>query len=281
VLTLSEAIQYLSSNEHPKKTAAITIDDGYKSFYNNGLPLLKKYNLPATLFINTSTVGGGDYMNWNQLKEMGKSNVEIGNHTDTHAYFLNEDKSTRYKTFEGEINHSQRIITEKLKLTPKVFAYPYGEFDVRMKEIIKQLSFVGAAAQNSGVLHEKSDQFDIPRFPMSETFAAIKNFSAKANTKPLRMDLQTSENLMSSDNLRPELTFTFQKRDLQIDQLQCFVQGSSCEMNISDNDSVVTVSLRSKSDLNTRRRTLYTITVPDKTGAWHWYSHLWINPTIK
>ena len=281
VLTLSDAIKYLSSDEPVKKTAVITIDDGYKSFYEKGLPLLKKYNLPATLFINTSTVAGGDYMNWDQLNETSKSNIEIGNHTDTHAYFLNEDKGTRYKTFEGEIKRSQQIISEKLKVTPKVFAYPYGEFDGEMKNIVKQQSFIAATAQNSGVFHEQSDWFAIPRFPMSESFAAIKNFTEKAKTKPLRIISDTSENIVFPNNLRPEITVTFQKQDLQLDQLQCFVQGSSCEMNINDKDSIVSVSIRSKTDLYTRRRTLYTLTIPDKSGAWHWYSHLWINPEIK
>ncbi len=48
-----------------KKVAVITIDDGYTSFYRNGLPLLKKYQMPASLFINTKTVGGG------RLHELG------------------------------------------------------------------------------------------------------------------------------------------------------------------------------------------------------------------
>lgn len=281
VLTLGDAIQYLSSGEPVKKTAVITIDDGYKSFYERGLPLLKKYDLPATLFINTSTVGGGDYMNWEQLNTTSRSNIEIGNHTDTHAYFLNEEKTTRYKTFEEEIIRSQKIIREKLKLTPKVFAYPYGEFDVEMKAIVKRQSFIGAAAQNSGVLHEQSDRFAIPRFPMSESFSAIKNFSEKARTKPIRIDSGTSGNIVSPNNLRPELIVTFQKNELQLTQLQCFIQGSSCEISIDEQDSVVKVSVQPRADLNKRRRTLYTITIPDKSGAWHWYSHLWINPKVK
>src|SRR5688572_10450985 len=64
VVTFSEAISYLQSDQPVQKTVVITIDDAYQSFFKNGLPLLKKYSMPATLFINTKTVGGGDYMNW-------------------------------------------------------------------------------------------------------------------------------------------------------------------------------------------------------------------------
>src|SRR5690348_13954384 len=52
VLSFSDALKYLQSGESGKKVAVITIDDGYTSFYKNGLPLLKKYHMPASLFIN-------------------------------------------------------------------------------------------------------------------------------------------------------------------------------------------------------------------------------------
>lgn len=82
LLTFSEAIDYIHSNAPARRTAVITIDDGFKSFYVNALPLLKKFNVKATLFINTETVGG-DYMTWDELRDVVKHNIEIGNHTHT------------------------------------------------------------------------------------------------------------------------------------------------------------------------------------------------------
>jgi hypothetical protein len=43
MLTFSAAIDYLRSDAPVRKTAVITIDDGYKSFFRNGFPLLKKF----------------------------------------------------------------------------------------------------------------------------------------------------------------------------------------------------------------------------------------------
>src|SRR6187551_927829 len=117
LLTFSDAIAYLQSDQPTQKIAVITIDDGYKSFFKNGIPLLKKYKIPATLFINTETVGAGDYMDWTMLKTAMSAGIEIGNHTHSHAYFLNEPTATRYKKFKDEIELSQSIIQKNLDFT--------------------------------------------------------------------------------------------------------------------------------------------------------------------
>lgn len=283
VLTLSEALAYVQSDRPIKKTVVITIDDGYKSFFLNGLPLLKKYKLPATLFINTETVGASDFMTWEQLSETMNAHIEIGNHTHSHAYFLNESASTRYKTLENEIRQSQSLITEKLNITPTLFSYPFGEFDEAMKEIVKKAGFAGAAAQKSGVLYTETDRLEIPRFPMSENYAALEKFSEKASMRPLQVSYQSPGNsILLPDEKRPILTLTFARDQLQLNNLQCFAQGGGCTFKIlSVNESDVTLQIQSTHSISSRRRTIYTVTVPDKSGSWHWFSHLWINPVVK
>lgn len=282
MLTFSDALAYLRSDGPVRKVAVITIDDAYKSFFKNGLPLLKKYDMPATLFMNTKTVDGGDYMSWSELAAAIKSNVEIGNHTHSHDYFLNESAATRYKTFRDEIELSQSLIAKNLGITPVVFTYPYGEFDEQMKRIAKEAGFRAAAAQNSGVIYGGTDMFMCPRFPMSESYSAIGEFAMKATTKALRIEKRSPENFQMPAGKRPLLTLTFDPTGLRLDQLQCFVQGSECDLRIVEKtDRRVTVTLQSSKALSGRRRTLYTLTVPDKEGVWHWYSHLWIDPANK
>ncbi|MEZ4944267.1 MAG: polysaccharide deacetylase family protein [Cyclobacteriaceae bacterium] len=281
VLNLSEAINYLSNNDLVKKTAVITIDDGYKSFFKNGLPLLHQYQFPATLFINTKTVGAGDYMNWEELKGAMNQKIEIGNHTHTHDYFVDNEPSLRYTYFEDNIQTAQQLIKDKLGIFPKVLAYPYGEFDQKMKVITKGMGFVGAAAQNSGVMNNMTDTYQIPRFPMSEHYA--KMFEEKVNMQALKVIRKIpEENLITNDASKPLLTLTISTEELLMDQLQCFVQGGDCTLQIIDQSAdQVTLTLQSTQDLTSRRRTLYTLTVPDSTGNWHWFSHLWINNSVK
>lgn len=278
VLTYSEAIDYLKSDKPARKTAVITIDDGYKSFFRNGFPLLKKYGFPATLFINTKTVGGGDYMNWTELEEVTKSDLEIGNHTHSHDFFLNQSAAVRYKNFKEEIELSQSMIAKHLSITPQVFSYPYGEFDNEMKNIVKEAGFIAAAAQNSGVIYAGGDLFECPRFPMSEAYSSREKFAEKASTHALRIISRSPNDYLLPENGRPLLTLTIDNTDLQVKQLQCFVQGGECELRVIENsDDKVTVTLQAVKPVSGRRRTLYTVTVPDNKGRWHWYSHLWIN----
>jgi peptidoglycan/xylan/chitin deacetylase (PgdA/CDA1 family) len=281
VLTFSEAVDYLKSDKPLRKTAVITIDDGYKSFFKNGFPLLKKYGFPATLFINTKTVGGGDYMNWAELKEVNKSNIEIGNHTHSHDFFLNQPSTTRYKTFKQEIELSQSLISKHMDITPKVFSYPYGEFDLEMKKIVKEAGFIAAAAQNSGVIYSGADLFECPRFPMSEAYSSLEKFSEKASMHALKIINRSPDDYILPENKRPLLTLTIDPTDLQVKQLQCFVQGGEFELQIVErSDKKITVTLQAVRPISGRRRTLYTVTVPDNKGKWHWYSHLWINSKV-
>jgi peptidoglycan/xylan/chitin deacetylase (PgdA/CDA1 family) len=271
----------LQSDQPSKKTAVITVDDGYKGFLTYALPLLKKYNLGATLFINTKTVGGGDYMTWDELKDVVNYNIEIGNHTHSHDYFLGLPESSRYKTFKDEIELSQSTIKKNLDLEPIVFSYPYGEFDVEMKKIVKQAGFVAAAAQNSGVISAGSDVFQCPRFPISEAYASQKQFAEKASMHALEISDRSPEGFVLGEDNPPAVTLTLARGDLNLNELQCFVQGGDCELQVlKTTDENITVLLRARRPLWARRRTLYTLTVRDKRGQWYWFSHLWINPGV-
>lgn len=281
VLTLSDAIDYLKSDSAVKRTAVITIDDGYKSFYQNGLPLLIKYKMPATLFINTETVGSGDYMDWSQLKEASEKNVEIGNHTHSHDFFLNQPATARYTNFVNDLEGSQKTIEENLQIKPTVFAYPYGEFDEEMKTIVKAIGFKGAAAQNSGVIDTSTDLFQLPRFPMSESYASM--FEEKALMQSMKViSSAPARAIIQKNNPRPILTLTINAKGLNTDQLQCFVQGTNCNFKIIEKtSSQIRLTMQATSSIANRRRTLYTLTAPDSLGNWHWFSHLWVNPSVK
>jgi peptidoglycan/xylan/chitin deacetylase (PgdA/CDA1 family) len=51
----------------PPKTAVVTFDDGYKDTYLNAYPILKKNNIPATVFLTTGHIGTGKLFWWDKV----------------------------------------------------------------------------------------------------------------------------------------------------------------------------------------------------------------------
>ena len=53
VVTLPEGLSRLAANALPEKSVVLTFDDGFYSFYQVAWPILKRYNLPATVYLTT------------------------------------------------------------------------------------------------------------------------------------------------------------------------------------------------------------------------------------
>lgn len=278
VLKLSDAIQKLTSmdTDANEKFIVITIDDAFNSFMDNGYPVIKEFGFPATLFINTETVGSGDYINWNDLNLLVNNGIEIGNHTHSHDYFLNMDTATRYKSFLHDVQVAQDLIQSKLKVKPKVFAYPYGEYDEGMREVIRNMDFIGAAAQNSGVMSAYSDLYSMPRFPMTDQYGKIEAFSEKISMKALPVVKTIPSSSIAFEN-PPVLQLVLDKEIFDLRQIQCFVQGGKCILKELEGDKM-SFQITADQQLKSRRH-LYTVTIPSKDNSqWYWFSHQWVFP---
>lgn len=63
VLPLEEAIPRLREGTLPPAAACITFDDGYRDNFDVAWPILKKFRLPATIFVATGFLDGGTMFN--------------------------------------------------------------------------------------------------------------------------------------------------------------------------------------------------------------------------
>ncbi len=279
VIRMGEVVNKLSDPSGTSRYVTITIDDAFRSFYESGFPLLKEYGLKATLFMNTETVGSGDYLNWEEIRELANYGIEIGNHSHSHEYFLNLPDSTRRFLFEQDVKKAQQEIEYHTGTKPVVFAYPYGEYDTLMQEVIRKMKFYSACAQNSGVISKYSDRFALPRFPMTDFYGQMEGFKEKISMDPLPVKQSIPHTTRVTEN-PPGLILYLDDNDLDLERVQCFIQGSDCDLSIKFNPSPV-IEIKALKPL-TDRRHLYTITVPsESSGRWHWYSHQWVFPGRK
>jgi peptidoglycan/xylan/chitin deacetylase (PgdA/CDA1 family) len=282
VLTLGKALELLENDSVPEKTVVLTVDDGYKSFFDNAMPLLKEFDYPATLFINTRQFGSGDFLSVQQILQLREEGIEIGNHSHSHAHFVNLGPEARVDSFRNDIQISQKNFKEKLGFQPELFAFPYGEFTPGMQEILKEFGFKGATAQKSGVIASFSDRFALPRFPMAGPFVKIESFKQKAQMKALSVKPVNAESPLIANENPPQLKLKLiQPEQINMNQIQFFADGKK-QNNIEIDRENNIITIQAGFPLKPRR-TLYTVTAPSKTSPvrWHWYSFLWINNSVE
>ena len=194
-------------NQKEEKKILLTIDDAFKSFYDNAWPILKKNEIPFILFVNTREIGSYGYMNWAQINEISKEKfVHIGNHSFSHEYLVDKEN-------EEIINDINRAITDfknNLEYNSVFFSYPFGEYSNNFKNIVKNFGFKYAFGQHSGVTDKTKDFYELPRFPINETYGEIKRFETILKTIPLKFRSITPEEKYIDDaNNPPEIIIEF------------------------------------------------------------------------
>ncbi len=211
--------QSLVNNKSERKIL-LTIDDGLLSFYQNAWPILKEREIPFILFVNTREVGSFNYMNWDQILELSKSKlVEIGNHSHSHEYLVEENS----KVIKDDISKSIEIFKKKLGKNSNFFSYPFGEYSLEFKKIIKEFGFKFAFGQHSGVIDDTKDLWALPRFPINEKYGEVKRFNTLMKTLPLKYKNISPEDryLLQSKN-PPKVNIEFYDEIKNLKQINCF-----------------------------------------------------------
>ena len=246
----------------------LTVDDGLLSFYENAWPILREKKIPFILFVNTREVGAYNYMNWDQIRELYNSeNVEIGNHSHSHEYLVDESA----ETIKKDILKSIKIFEEKLGKNSIFFSYPFGEYSLKFKKIIKDLGFKYAFGQHSGVIDETKDLWELPRFPINEKYGEIRRFKTLMRTLPFKYKSIFPEEkyLFQKDN-PPKVKVIFYDDIKNLKSINCF----SNEGNIWRNSKINFLkidTLEIKIDekfLGERGR--INCSLKEKNGFWRW-----------
>ncbi len=208
------------SQKKMQRKVLLTIDDGLLSFYNHAWPILRQKKIPFILFVNTREVGAYNYMNWDQIIELfNDKNVEIGNHSHSHEYLVEESS----KVIREDISKSIKIFKEKLGSNSDFFSYPFGEYSLEFKKIIKEFGFKYAFGQHSGVIDETKDLWELPRFPINEKYGELKRFKTLMKTLPFKYKNISPEDkyLLQSEN-PPKVKIQFFENIKNLSQINCF-----------------------------------------------------------
>jgi peptidoglycan/xylan/chitin deacetylase (PgdA/CDA1 family) len=167
IIGLDKVVAYMTKEEKmPARTVAITADDGYESFYEVLYPLLKKYKIPAAVFVIVDRVGQDGYMDWKEIREMSDSGlVTIGSHTATHPWLpsvsVDEDK------LRDELAGSRDAIEKHIGKSVGYICYPNGGFNDLVKEAAKKYGYKAAFTTNPKKRSDINDIYAIRRIKIS------------------------------------------------------------------------------------------------------------------
>jgi peptidoglycan/xylan/chitin deacetylase (PgdA/CDA1 family) len=100
-------------------------------------------------------------LSWTQIKEMNQAGITFGSHTRTHP---NLTEVSAHAT-EDELVGSKQAIEDALGAPVDTFAYPYGAYHDRVKELTRT-HFALACATTLGFVHPGSDSFALERLDM-------------------------------------------------------------------------------------------------------------------
>jgi len=255
-------------NNKKQRKILLTIDDGFSSFYQNAWPLLKKEKIPFILFVSTREVGAFNYMTWDQIREISKEDfVEIGNHSHTHEYLVDESKDL----ILDDIKKSISIFKDQLGKNSEFFSYPFGEYSLEFKKLIKSLGFKYAFGQHSGVIDETKDFYELPRFPINEKYGEIKRFNSLTKTLPFKYkEIIPSEKYLLKNKNPPKVKIQFYEGIKNLKSLGCYSNEGDRwrQSNIKFEDDLTLLINISEKFLGERGR--INCSLRDPSGFWRW-----------
>lgn len=173
VVSLAETVRAMESSEaRVESPVCITFDDGFWDTYRFAVPVLKRFRFPATFFLVSGLMGntnrwdahgssgsGHSLMDWDQAKELSAAGFDIGSHSVTHPVL--PDIASALAT--QEVCASKHQLEDRLGIGIRHFAYPYGRFDQRIRDLVCEAGYESACSTLSGFANHESDRFALRR----------------------------------------------------------------------------------------------------------------------
>jgi len=252
----------------PNNTIGISVDDADKSFLTTAWPKLKEKNFPVTLFVSTSTIveNNKNYLNWDQIRQLQNEGVAIGAHSHNHNHLT----ELSFDEIKEEIELSNKIFLRELGVIPTLFAYPYGETNEKIINLLKGYKFKVAFGQHSGVINETSNLYYLPRFSLNEKYGDIDRvrFTSQAKGMGVYDFIPSDPHIIENP---PYIGFSLLDENLA-PKIDCFIFDKKGQVENDIFKFNERIEIRLNRELN-RGRSRLNCTAKDNSGNWRWFGH--------
>jgi peptidoglycan/xylan/chitin deacetylase (PgdA/CDA1 family) len=158
----------------PKKPLILTFDDGYVDNLENAAPLLRKYDMKATIFLladpevrsnywdDDSGDPAADLMSLTQKRALRHEPFEIGSHGFRHEKITSLNALDAYR----ELADSKTELEKQLDVDINIFAFTYGITTPGAANLARKAGYTFAVNTDTGGLHLEENPYAIFRTPI-------------------------------------------------------------------------------------------------------------------
>jgi len=275
VVSLQDVVSAIQHNTTlPENAVAITFDDGYANILDNAHPILADLGFPYTVFINPDEIGvGPKQLTWEQVIAMHNDGVVFANHTLDHLHMLNGEQAMGERAWLEKVwqnvESAEKKIEDKLDISLKYLAYPFGEYNTALANKLKSEGYIGFG-QHSGAVGLSSDMQALPRFPAAGPYANLATLKTKLNSLAMPVTQSSHKDpRMTTRNLSSPISLTIDSDDVRLTQVNCFFGGDPIETSLEEN--VLTFTLDETLPVG-RSRVNCTAPSNAQSGRYYWYS---------
>lgn len=172
ILSLGEVVTCLLERRAlPERTVVLTFDDGFRNFRDCAVPVLRRFDFPATIFVPTGYCGGTnswpgqpewvqreELLSWQEITDLASRGFIFGAHTVTHPRL----PALSLAEAEREIKSSKTEIEEHIQRSVDFFAYPFGGWNPAVRDLASK-HYRAACSTGAGVLEADAHPFALPR----------------------------------------------------------------------------------------------------------------------
>jgi peptidoglycan/xylan/chitin deacetylase (PgdA/CDA1 family) len=149
----------------------LTFDDGMRSVLEHAMPVLHAHGVPAHLFLTTGAVGGDNawpsqptsaarhrMLGWDDAQRCSQRGLLIESHTHSHP----DLRTLSADAIAAECAHADDEIERRIGRRPRLFAYPYGQFDAHVRAAVAA-RYDACFTTRMGYLPPRPDASQVPR----------------------------------------------------------------------------------------------------------------------
>jgi len=176
----------------PAKSVVIVEDDAHKTVYSDMLPLVKKYNVPVTVFIYPSAISNAKYaMTWDQLRALKKTGLfDFQSHTFWHPNFKKDRKKMQTAEFEKSVGtqllKSKGKIEKELGVKVDMLAWPFGIYDDYLLKRASEAGYIATFTIERRHVSAADSVMKLPRYLMLNSDQGKAFTQILAGTAPKR-----------------------------------------------------------------------------------------------